>query len=126
MWSRGTMPSSADWITSTGRCGEHIEIEVIAIHSVLENLVEQFDIFFQADVLADFVQMLFAHLLAKLGIVQKQIGQLRALLHQVQLGHALRLAFEFRSRNAHQFAQHIPGIVEGQGLIEVTGKKITF
>ena len=106
--------------------GEHIKIEVIAVHSVLENLVKQFDIFFQADVLAHFVQMLLAHFLAELGIVQQQIGQLRALLHQVQLGHALRLAFKFRSRNAHQFAQHVPGIVERQGLIEVAGKKVTL
>ena len=99
---------------------------MIAIHSVLEHLIEQFDIVFQANVLAHFVEMLLAHSLAKLGIVQQQVGQLGALLHQVQLGHALRLALEFRGRNTHQFAQHIPGIVEGQGLVEVTGKKITL
>ena len=113
-------------MTSTGRCGEHVKVEVISIHPVLEDLVKQFDIVFQANVLADFVEMLFAHSAAKLGIVQKQVGQLRALLHQVQLGHALRLTFKFRSRNAHQFAQHIPGIVEGQGLVEVTGKQVTL
>ena len=70
--------------------------------------------------------MLFAHFLAELGIVQQQVRQFRALLHQVQLGHALRLAFKFRSRNADQFTQYVAGIVESKGLVEVTGKKVTL
>ena len=99
---------------------------MIAVHSVLEHLVKQFDIFFQPDVLADFVQMLFPHFLAELGIMQQQVRQLRALLHQVQLGHALRLTFKFRSRNADQFTQHVAGIVESKGLVKVAGKKVTL
>ncbi len=106
--------------------GDYVEIEVIAIHSVLEHLVKQFDIFFQADVLADFVEMLLPHLLAELGIMQKQVRQFRPLLHQVQFGHALRLAFKFRSRNADQFTQYVAGIVESKGLVKVAGKKVTL
>ena len=68
-----------------GRSREHIEIEVIAIHSVLEDLVQQFDIVFQANRLAHLIQMLLAHFLAKLGIMQQQVGQLRALLTRFNL-----------------------------------------
>jgi hypothetical protein len=97
---------------------------VIAVHPVPEGLVEQFNVFFQANSLAHLVEMLFAHLLPEFGIMQQQVRQLRSLLYQVQLGHALRFSFKFRGRNAHQFAQYIPGIVERQGLIEVAGKQV--
>ncbi len=57
---------------------------------------------FRRMLLADFVQMFFAHRAAELRIVQQQIGQFAALLNQVQLGHAFGLAFEFGGRNAEQ------------------------
>ena len=52
--------------------------------------------------------------------------ELGPLLHQVQLGHSLRLAFKFCGGNAHQFAQHVSRIIKSKRLIKVTGKKITF
>src|SRR5207247_4065581 len=56
----------------------------------------------------------------------QQIGKLRPLLHQVQLGHAFRFAFELSRGNANQFAQHVTGIIERERLIKITGKKIAF
>src|SRR2546422_6520634 len=56
--------------------------------------------------------------------MKQQIGKLRPLLHQIQLGHPFRFAFEFSSGNANQFAQYIPGIIESERLIKITGKKI--
>ena len=44
----GKMPSSADWITSTG-AAKNVEIEVIALDAVVENFIEQADIGFEAD-----------------------------------------------------------------------------
>src|SRR5437667_12821790 len=58
--------------------------------------------------------------------MKQQIGKLRPLLHQIQLGHPFRFAFEFSSGNANQFAQYIPGIIESERLIKITGKKIAF
>jgi hypothetical protein len=58
--------------------------------------------------------------------MQEKIRELGALLNQVQLGHALGLAFEFLNRNAKQLAQYVTRIVKGQRLIEIAGKEIMF
>src|SRR5580692_1541830 len=70
--------------------------------------------------------MLFADPRLKLWIMQQQVRQLGALLDQVELRHPLRLALEFRSRNADQFAEYIARVVESQRLVEITSKDITF
>src|SRR5947208_15039545 len=58
--------------------------------------------------------------------MKQQIGKLRPLLHQIQLGHPFRFAFEFSNGNANQFAHYIPGIIESERLIKITGKMIAF
>src|SRR5579872_1320198 len=42
-------------------CGEDVEVEVVAVDSGVEDLIEQSDVLFQADALADFVKMLASH-----------------------------------------------------------------
>src|SRR5207249_11916486 len=54
------------------------------------------------------------------------MGKLCHLLHQVQLGHAFRFAFERSRGNDNQFAQHVTGIIERERLIKITSKKIAF
>ena len=54
-----------------GRRREHIEIELMPVYACIEQLIEQLDIAFQADALADFAQMLFANLLSEFRIVKQ-------------------------------------------------------
>ena len=91
-----------------------------------ERFEQQLDVVLQPDPLAGFVEVFFAHTAVKLGIVQQQISQLRALLDQIQAGHTERFAFEFSRRDAQHFTEHIAGVVKAQRLIKITGKDITF
>ena len=63
---------------------------------------------------------------AKLGIVQQQVSKFRARLNKIKLCHPFRFTLKLRGRNADQFAEHVSGVVEGQGLIEIAGKKVAF
>ena len=54
---------------------------------------------------------------AELRVMPQQVRELPSLLHQVGSGESLDLLLE--SRRADEFAQHKPGIVETQGLIEI-------
>ncbi len=82
MWSSGTMPSSADWITSCG-AAETTRTRSGAVE-IRQQLRKQPDILLQADAFSGLNQMLFPHA-AILWIVQQQIGEFPALLHQVDL-----------------------------------------
>jgi hypothetical protein len=62
----------------------------------------------------------------ELRIVEQQVSELRALLPQVDLGHAFGFAFELRGGNADQFGEYVSGIAESEGLIEVTREDIPF
>jgi hypothetical protein len=59
---------------------------------------------------------------AKFRIVQQQVRELAALLHQIQLGHPGNLAFKLGKRYAEQLAEHVPRIVEAQRLVKVAGQ----
>src|SRR5262245_302414 len=85
-----------------GRGGEHVKIEMVTIDSAGQDLVEQIDILLQADALADFVQVFFAHPAAKHRIVQQQVSEFRTLLDEVQLRHTGGFALEFLRGNAEQ------------------------
>src|SRR5579859_2503098 len=65
---------------------------------------------------------MFAADAAELRIVQNQVGQFRALLHQVDLGQAPDLVME--ALHADQFGEHDSGIVETKRLVEIAGQKI--
>src|SRR5437588_3259168 len=54
---------------------------------------------------------------AKLGIVADEISELCALLHEVARGEARDFLLE--GADAEQLGQHLPRIIEAQGLVEV-------
>ena len=87
---------------------------------------KQLDVALQPNALAHLAQMFFPDFSFELRIVQQQVGEFRALLHQVDLGHPLGLALELLGRNADQFGQHVAGIIEGERLVEVAGENVTF
>src|SRR5260370_10764978 len=103
---------------------QNVKIEMIPRNAAVKNLIEQRDIFLQANAFADFIKMLFAHAQLELGIVQKQVGKSSALLHQIQPGHTSRRAFKLGRGNADQLGENVAGVVEGQRLIEVAGENI--
>src|SRR5712671_1785623 len=75
---------------------------------------------FQANALAGLDQIVAPHP-AELRIVQNQVAELRSLLHEVHLrqsGH-----FVVEAMKADEFAQHDPGVVKAERLVEVTGQK---
>ena len=98
----------------------------MSVDAGFEDLIKQFDIPFEANALAHFMEMLFAHFVFELGIVKQKVSELRSLLDQIDLGHPLGFAFELLGRNADQFGEHVAGIVEGERLIEVARKNIAF
>ena len=48
------------------------------------------------------------------------------MLHQIELRHTARLALKFRRRDAYEFSENIPGVVEGQRLVEIAGEQVTL
>src|ERR1022692_2366178 len=109
-----------------GSGGENVEVEEVAIHAGFEDLVKQFDVPFEADALAYLVEMFFADLGFELRVVEQEIGELRTLLHEVDLRHSFRFAFKLRGGNADQLGEHVTGIIEGEGLVEVARENIAF
>ena len=89
-----------------------------------QQLIQHLDVILQSYPLADLAQMFLSHLGAKFWIVQQKIGELRSLLHQINLGHSLGLALELLRRNADQFRQHVAGIVEGQCLVKIARENV--
>ena len=70
--------------------------------------------------------MFFSHLGFELRIVEQEVGELRSLLHETDLGHSFSFAFELRGGNANQFGEHVAGIVEGERLVEVARENVAF
>ena len=114
----------ADYFHRAGR--DHIEIEVIALNFLGEEAVEQVNVRLQAHPLAGLVEVLGTHFRAEFGIVQQQIGELAALLDEVQLGHSRGLALELRLGNAQQLGQNVARVVEAQGLVKIAGKYVSL
>src|SRR5581483_9723957 len=108
------------------RSRQNVEIEIVALDTAGQDLREQPDIFLQANALADFVKVLPAHTRAELGVVQQQIREFGALLHQVQPGHALGLALKLLGRNAQHFAKDVARVVEAKRLVEIAGEELAF
>src|ERR1700676_62746 len=65
---------------------------------------------------------MFAPDAAKLRIVQNQVREFRALLHQVDLGQAPDLVME--ALYADQFGEYDSGIVETKRLVKIASQKI--
>src|ERR1700678_925389 len=100
----------------------HIKIKVESVNPAVEDLINLLDIFLEANSLARLDQVFTTNARMKFRIVQEQVRKFGALLDQVQLGHTFGLALELLNRNAEQLAQYVTRVVEGQRLIEVTGK----
>ena len=105
--------------------GDYIEVEVVVVHFLGEEAVEQINVRLQAHALARLIKVLRAHL-AKFGIVQQQVGEFAALLDEVQLGHARRLALELRLRNPEDIGEDVARVVEAQGLIKIACKYVSL
>src|SRR5437667_12077438 len=97
---------------------------MVAWNPAIENLIQEGDIFFQANAFADFIKMFLADARLEFRIMQKQICELSSLLHQVEPRHAGGFALELRGWNANQFGEHVAGVVEGQRLVEVAGENV--
>ena len=104
------------------RCrGDHVEEEPVPVDPVEEQLGEQPDVVLETNPLAHLDEMLPAHA-AVFGIVQQQVRELSALLHQVDAGEPGDLLVE--GRGAEQLAQDGAGVLEAQRLVKVTGQEI--
>ena len=121
MRSGGTMPSSADWITSSGAAEMTLKVNSWPSMPASSMRVSTSMLCFRRMRLPDFDEVLAAHL-AVLGIVEQQIGQLGALLHEVGARQPGDLVVE--PVGAEQLAQHDARIVEAQCLIEIAGDQI--
>ena len=109
-----------------GSGGENVKIKMIAFDAVIEDLVEQTNVGFETNLFSDLNQVFFADAGTEVGIMEKQIGEFGALLDQIELGHALGLALEFRGGNADDFGKDVAGVIESQSLVEVADEKIGF
>src|SRR5437667_10515128 len=65
---------------------------------------------------------MFAPNTAELRIMQDQIGELRTLLHQVNLRQAADFVLE--AMDADKFGKHDSGIVETECLVKIASQKI--
>ena len=82
----------------------------------MEQFKQKADVLFQTNASADFHQVLAPHP-AVLRIVEQQVGQFPALLHQMDVRQPLDSFVE--PRYANQFAERDPRVVETQGLVEI-------
>ena len=91
------------------------------------DVVEQFhqarDVGFQADALARFDEVFPANL-AVFGVVQKQVRQLPALLHKMDIGKTGDALAEIG--DAHQVGQYVAGIVKAERLVKIADQQIAF
>src|SRR5262249_9419465 len=98
-----------------------VDLEMRAFDAGVEDLDQAPDVVLQPDALADLVEVLPADL-PVFGVVQQQVGQLSALLHEVDPCQAGDLLLE--ARGAQQLAEHDPRVVEAQRLVEVAGEQV--
>src|SRR5262249_26183960 len=97
---------------------------MVAGNAAVENLIQQRDVVLQANALADLVQMLLANARLEFWIMQQQVCELCALLNEIKSRHPGGLSLELGSRNSHELGEHVAGVVEGQCLVEITGKNV--
>ncbi len=109
------MPSSADWITSSGAAEINVERELVSVE-VRQQFQQQRNIGFQPDAFAHLDEVLAAHA-AEFRIVQQKVRELAALLYQVDVRQSGDTLAE--TRNTQKVAQNVPRIVKAERLIEV-------
>ena len=104
--------------------GNDVEVEAITRDGAGEQLRELPDVFLQPHTFPRLHQVLFADAGAILGVMEQEIAQFAALLHQVLYRQRRDFGFENLGRDSHQFAEDQAGIVETQGLIEIACQQI--
>jgi hypothetical protein len=100
-------------------CGDNVKGKV-ASAEILKQLREETDVLLQPHPLAGCPEVLPAHV-PEIQIVDQQVGQLSALLHQVSVrepGHPLMDFWNF-----HHLAENQSRVFEAKGLIEVAQKQ---
>src|SRR5204863_8763319 len=90
--------------------------EPAARDALLQKLRERRDPVAQVHTPSGLDEVLAPHA-AKLGIVADEVSELCALLDEVTRGEARDLLLE--AANAEQLGQHLPRVIEAQGLVEV-------
>ncbi len=96
-----------------------MEIKFITVRESVQSLREQLYVVLQTNQFASFDQM-FAPNAAKFRIMQNQVRELRALLHQIDLRQTANLVV--KALYADQFGKHHAGIVETKRLVKIAGQ----
>src|SRR5262249_40021900 len=96
-----------------------VEIELVAFRQILERPRKEPHVVLQADTLAGLHEMLAPNS-AKIRTMEDQVAELRALLHEICLGKALRLVVKIVKSD--EFAQYDSRIVETERLVEIAGQ----
>ena len=109
-------------MTSSGRGRDDVELELVPVER-LQQARQEVDVPLQANLLAHLPQILSPDS-AILRIVQQQIRQLGALLHQMHARESGTLFHE--PGNTQHLAQGDSGVVEAQRLIEVAHQQVTL
>src|SRR5262249_9180614 len=103
------------------RCGrDDVEVELVALRQALQRAGKQSYVMLQPDALSGLDKMLAADT-AKVRIMQNQIAELRALLHQIHVGKALDLVVKIVESD--ELTQHDTGVVEAERLVKITGQQ---
>ena len=101
---------------------DDVERESMAV-DILQELRQKADVLFQTNSLAHLDQVLPSHT-PVFGVVQQQVRQLTALLHQADLRKAADSLG--KGGNTQQLAQNEPRIVEAESLVEIANEQVFF
>ena len=100
---------------------DDVEIEAVAVDALRQHGRQEGHVPLEPHAAADFEQVVSGDA-AVLGVVAQQVGELRALLHQVEPGE--RGHFFAEARDPEQVAQDHAGIVEAQRLVEIARQEV--
>ena len=100
---------------------DHVEVEAVAIDPLREHPREELDVALEPDLAPDLEEIIPSDSRV-LRIVREQVRQLRALLHEIEIGE--RRDFLTKARDPQHLAQHDAGVVKAQCLIEVTCQQV--
>src|SRR6266480_747884 len=105
------------------RGGDHVEMEFVAFDEIIERARKEPDVVLQADAFAGFREVLAAHA-AEIRVVENEIAELRALLHEVHLREAVDLVAE--SVETDELAKNHARVVEAERLVKIAGQQNLF
>ena len=125
MWSGGDDALQRRLDDLLRRRRDDVEREAVALDRPPRGMRrERCDVLLQPDALADLDEVLPPHA-AVLRVVQEQVGQLAALLHQVEPRQARHLAPRSPALPSSSLST-TPGVVEAQRLVEVARQQVVL